>query len=72
MGHLNKCVKTDCDLEPRLARIETMVAQVRAVAFVLGLAAGGLLFSFRWSMRHILLDALNDSEIQAKIAMVKP
>jgi hypothetical protein len=27
---IQACKRHDCDLEPRLARIETMVAQVRA------------------------------------------
>ena len=53
------CTK-GCDLGPRLARIETMVAQVRAVAVVLGIAAGALAITASWSVKHMLLDALND------------
>lgn len=70
MGHL-KCSRNECDLEPRLARIETMVAQVRAVAVVLGLIAGAALVTVKWSARHLLLDALNDAEVRAKVAMVR-
>jgi hypothetical protein len=37
-----------------------MVAQVRAVAVVLGIAAGALAITASWSVKHMLLDALND------------
>jgi hypothetical protein len=65
------CKRPDCDYEPRLIRIETMVAQVRAVAVVLGLAAGALAVTASWSVKHMLLDALGDDEVRAKIVSIK-
>jgi hypothetical protein len=64
------CKRPDCDYEPRLIRIETMVAQVRAVAVVLGIAAGALAVTASWSVRHMLLDALNDDEVRAKVVSI--
>jgi hypothetical protein len=64
------CKRHDCDLEPRLARIETMVAQVRAVAVVLGIAAGALAITASWSVKHMLLDALGDDEVRAKVVSI--